>query len=848
MKIVPPLAVSERIIIIEFKGNPKTSVISCYSPHSRRPENEVIEFYETLNTTVQSIPDHTMLLIGGDFNAHIEGRFSYHNSTNQNGTHLLEFINQNNLIIGNTSFQKARKKLWTWRSPKGDLAQIDFCLYRKRWRNSIKDCQAYNSSNPIGGDHRIVSTKIRLSLRTPKVLTRKRLFWRAVNDDPNLASAVENSITDTFNALPDSNKTYSSFVKVCNKIGKELLPPKPPCSPATVDSVEVSIARKATLAATTINIQPAQTHQRKTFDKAEDDRINKTLLKFDSNSVSDQKKAWSLVRQLSGKKPGVIFIQGENRLETWKNHFKKLLNAEVFQPSDTVETTIDLIFEINPEIRCDQFSQEEVDTAIKQMKFGKAPGLDCLPAELWKLPKIRKSLKVFCNDTLNGNRPEEWGLSGIVPIPKKGNLTITDNYRGISLTQVAAKTYNRLLLNRLRPVLDKVLRPNQNGFRQSRSTSAHILALRRIVEEVLNHKKEAVLVFIDFRKAFDSIDRNKMFKILEAYGVPSLIVDAIKIMYINTSAVVLTPEGETDPFPIDTGVLQGDPLAPFLFIVCLDYALRKSISNIDGLTLKKRRSSRHPAEVLPDLDFADDICLFEDKLEAAEDLLHRVEKASKEIGLFLNAAKTKFIHLNPTVAGAPLYALDGSHIDLVEDFKYLGGYTNTAHDVKSRIGQAWGATHALRKVWLSPIHKRTKINIFKSVVESILLYGCESWTLTDNLSKSVDGNYTRLLRAVLNISWNSHTTNQELYGELPRITSVIRNRRLALAGHVMRHDEIAAKVLLWKPEEKRRVGRPSLTIKSIIEEDTGLKDNELFNVMQDRVVWKDFIVSPTDVG
>ena len=142
------------------------------------------------------------------------------------------------------------------------------------------------------------------------------------------------------------------------------------------------------------------------------------------------------------------------------------------------------------------------------MKNGKAPGLDGLPPEFWKLPKVKKSLLSFCNKTYSGNRPKEWGLSGITPIPKKGNLTITDNYRGISLTQVASKIYNRCLLNRVRPVIDKVLRPNQNGFRKGRSTTSHILALRCIVEELENHDMEAVLTFIDFRKAFDCIDRS----------------------------------------------------------------------------------------------------------------------------------------------------------------------------------------------------------------------------------------------------------------------------------------------------------------------------------------------------
>ena len=103
-----------------------------------------------------------------------------------------------------------------------------------------------------------------------------------------------------------------------------------------------------------------------------------------------------------------------------------------------------------------------------------------------------------------------------------------------------------------------------------------------------------------------------MFEILLAYGIPSCVVDAIEVMYKDTCAKVLTPEGETSAFKINTGVLQGDPLAPFLFIIVVDYALRTSITSSDGLTLMPRRSSRYPAEKLADLDYADGIALLED--------------------------------------------------------------------------------------------------------------------------------------------------------------------------------------------------------------------------------------------
>ena len=205
---------------------------------------------------------------------------------------------------------------------------------------------------------------------------------------------------------------------------------------------------------------------------------------------------------------------------------------------------------------------------------------------------------------------------------------------------------------------------------------------------------EAVLTFIDFRKEFDCIDRSRMFQILEAHGIPPDVLAAIRVMYENTSAVLITPEGETEQFPIDTGVLQGDPLAPFLFIICLDYALRSAITDSDGLTLKHCRSSHHPAVVLPDLDYADDIALLENSIKSAQDLLIHVEKACQDVGLFLNAPKTKYMHLNPST-NTTLASSDGSPIELVQDFKYRGGYTDSGYDMNTHIGQVWSALNSL---------------------------------------------------------------------------------------------------------------------------------------------------------
>ena len=135
------------------------------------------------------------------------------------------------------------------------------------------------------------------------------------------------------------------------------------------------------------------------------------------------------------------------------------------------------------------------------------------------------------------------------------------NYRGITLTAISAKIYNLLLLNRIRPKVDPILRRNQNGFRPNRSTSGQILTIRRLLEGVTAKNLPATLLFIDFSKAFDSIHRGRMKDVLLAYGIPNETVNSIMMLYKNTRSLVRSPDGDTSFFDITAGVLQGDTLA-----------------------------------------------------------------------------------------------------------------------------------------------------------------------------------------------------------------------------------------------------------------------------------------------
>ena len=133
-----------------------------------------------------------------------------------------------------------------------------------------------------------------------------------------------------------------------------------------------------------------------------------------------------------------------------------------------------------------------------------------------------------------------------------------------------------------------------------------------------------------------------------------------------------------------------------------------------------------------------------------------------------------------------------------------------------------------------------KRSFFRAAVTSILLYGCTTWTLTKRLEK-LDGNYTRMLRAILNKSWRQHPTRHQLYGYLPSITKTIQARRTRHAGHCWRsRDELRSDVLLWTPTHGRaKAGRPARSYIQQLCEDTGCCPEDLLRAMNGREKWQE---------
>ena len=186
--------------------------------------------------------------------------------------------------------------------------------------------------------------------------------------------------------------------------------------------------------------------------------------------------------------------------------------------------------------------------------------------------------------------------------------------------------------------------------------------------------------------------------------------------------------------------------------------------------------------------------------------------------------------------------LEGTPLKLVDKFTYLGSSVeSTEKDIETRLTKAWTAINRLSIIWKSDLTDKMKRSFFQAAVTSILLYGCTTWTLTKRLEKKLDGNYTRMLRAILNKSWRQHPTRHQLYGHLPPITKIIQVRRTRHAGHCWRsRDKLIRDVLLWTPTHGHaKAGQPAQTYIQQLCEDTGCCPEDLPRAMNDWEEWRE---------
>lgn len=879
-----------RIIAASFrtkKKKIKMNIIQCYAPTNDSDDSDKDQFYSRLQSIVEKYPERDITIMMGDLNAKIgadntgyEDIMGCHGlgQMNENGERFADLCALNNLVIGGSVYPHKNIHKATWVSPDHTTEnQIDHICISKKFRRSMQDVRVRRGAD-VASDHHLVVAILKLKLKKNWEMARpaRQRYNTALLRDDNKKQEFRVSLNNKFQVLQDIleeedgsleskwEEIKEAVVETC----QEVLGPKKHQHKEWISADSLSKIKKRKEKKMAINNSRTRAEKAKAQEEyTEANKQTKKSIRDDKRKYIDDlataaeaaarennmKELYDTTKKLAGKysrperpvkdREGKPIVGDEQQRSRWVEHFEELLNRPApLNPPDIKPADTDL------PINCNIPTREEIKKAIMQLRNGKAAGPDNIPAEALKSDistSVEMLYPLFKKIWEEEQVPAEWKEGYLIKIPKKGDLSKCTNYRGITLLSVPGKVFNRVLLNRMKDEVDAQLRDQQAGFRKDRSCVDQIATLRIIVEQSLEWNSPLYINFVDYEKAFDSVDRGTLWMLLRHYGVPAKIVDIIKNSYEGLSCKVIHGGQLTEAFQVITGVRQGCLLSPFLFLLAIDWIMTSSTAQGNhGIQWT-------PWKQLDDLDFADDLALLSHTQQQMQEKTNHVASTSAQVGLNIHKDKTKILKIN--AANNNPITLDSKVLEEVEAFTYLGSVIDkqggTDADVKARIGKARAAFIQLRNIWSSKeLAVKTKVRIFNTNVKAVLFYGAETWRTTVTAIKKVQVFINSCLRKILRIHWPHTISNEELWQRTNQIPAEeeIKKRRWRWIGHTLRKpaNNTTKQALQWNPQGKRKRGRPRNTWRRDLEADIktmGMTWYQLERKAQDRDGWRSLV-------
>lgn len=839
---------SKRIAVlkIKFANNLKYTIIQIHAPIANSTDEEIEEFYGQLQQIVDSEKNPTaQLMILGDWNARIGqkefgedlivGSYGY-GTRNGRGTSLLNFALENKLKITNTFFKQQNSKKWTWISPTGNKHQLDYILTKET--KNIHTVETINIK--FNSDHKLLRAIIQndqkhiryekfKSLRhyarpdersAPiyKDIIGKRLEKILENSEKQevqtLYEQMSNALTKLLpknEAQPRSKKLSEKSLYLLNK--REELKLKR--HKTTIEKIELAELRKTT---------------RKSIRQDIYNRNKETVESILASTGSIKK----MKTEISTGTQWINSVHGTDDNMIEHNRSKILARATEFYRNLYDSTTKNkLPLDPNP-TKIPPILECEITKAMEELRTNKCPGEDNITNEMIFAVKepLTKVLQILFNLIMTTEIiPNQWKQSNIILLHKKGDRNNINNYRPISLISNIYKIFIKTISQRMSKNFEEFDSQEQAGFRKSYSTIDHIHVLNQIIEKANEYDMGVHLLFIDFAKAFDSVDHDSIFLALEAAGIESKYINILKRIYEeNYARVVLENPGPV--FEVSKGVKQGDPISPRIFKTVLEYAFRQLNWDNFGINILGQR--------LNNLRFADDIVLLSCSIQELEVMLRDLNNACKKVGLNINYSKTIAMSNRQTI---PI-SVDGNNIEYKKEYIYLGQLMSFQEkmdkELQRRQTAAWAKYWSLKFIFKANIHINLKKKAFDSCILPCLTYGCQAWTVTKKQQDKLSICQRKIERSMLGTKRLDKISNKAIRDKT-KITDALIHSKLQKwkwAGHLARlpNDRWTKLITEWVPRNlKRRRGRQKLRWSDEIKKWNGI--NWIKNA-QERHEWK----------
>ena len=465
-------------------------------------------------------------------------------------------------------------------------------------------------------------------------------------------------------------------------------------------------------------------------------KYNQELIeKLDSLHEQNPKSYWKLLDQLKRTK---LNKNNKNELNVslsdWKNHFQ-VLNNSAGETHLGDENFVNKLAQKEEEIIFNELdfviSEDEIEKAIKSLKNSKASGLSMIINEMVKYGQLVLTpllCKLFNLVFSSGLYPKIWSLGYITPLHKSGSTYDPSNYRGITISDIIGKLFNRVMNNRLNKffIANNIINNEQIGFIKGRRTTDHIFVLKTLVDKYVKRKSQPLYAcFVDFKRAFDTVWHIGLLYKLKTAGVGTKFYNIIKNMYSKTEVCVKIDNHRTEFFKSKLGVRQGDNLSPSLFNLYVNDLPSYFDSSCDPVTINETN--------LNCLMYADDVVLLSTTEKGIQSCVDKLSKFTEDWKMTINNKKTKILVFNK---GGRLKNIKikyhDSFIECVQKYTYLGVVFNASGIFTSAKNELHNkgikALFKLRKTFWDDAPKvTTLLHIFNHTIKPILLYGSEIW-------------------------------------------------------------------------------------------------------------------------